>query len=121
MNNIAAAIYRGKMDSESVALFVKHFSHVNVQVVEDEDLKALGIQKHISVQPVWRGVDRPIVCGWSVGTDWCLANRLKKAVESGAVFCMLEFLTDKHGETYIGATDLILGRRMNADLKRLGY
>jgi hypothetical protein len=119
MNRIAEAICRGTMDEGSKQIFVRHFSHCNVETKEE----LIGTVKHnfISVTAMWKGVDRPIGFCWSVGENQMLANRLKNAVESGAVFCDLEVRTNKFGETYVSATNLILGRKMNANLKHLGY
>jgi hypothetical protein len=122
MNSIGEALRRRKMDPKSAALFTKHFSHVNIKL-EEQEFFAAGVilPERIVVQPIWKDVDRPIVGGWSCGMDTKLAGRLQQAIESGALFCKLEFKTDSSNQTYISATDLILGRTMNADLKKLGY
>jgi len=122
MDSLAEALRRGRMDETSAILFAKHFSHVEIKDEPAEEMvPGVAVPRHFVLQPVWKGVDRPVVGGWSVGTDLKLAGRLQRAVESGKVFCMIQFLTDKYEQTYIGATAMILGRKMNADLKRLGF
>ena len=67
-------------------------------------------------------VDRPIVCSWSVSPDRLdLVGRLSKAIFSGKATPNPEVKTDVSGETYVDTDFVILGRTMNADLKRLGF
>jgi hypothetical protein len=79
---------------------------------------------HISIHVIWDSpnVDRPHTFGWGVGLKHTkLAERLKKAVDAGAV-CVTPFVKkDIYGKTYVEAKSNVLGRTMNADLKRLGY
>lgn len=89
---------------------------VRVEVTEDADM--------ISVHPIWEGVDRPDVGGWGLpktASGRKLVKRLVAACESGAAFSATELCTDNGGQTYIHATHAVMGRYMNADLKRLGY
>lgn len=66
------------------------------------------------------GVDRPCTYGISVRRG-SLANRLVKAINAGVVMADAHIATDVHGQTYVAATCRVLGRRLNADLKRMGY
>lgn len=57
--------------------------------------------------------------------NMALAQRLKRAVEAGAVFEEPVFSTDVHGEKYIGSAHkpgvMLRGRALNVDLRRLGF
>lgn len=73
------------------------------------------------VRPVWADVDRPITSGWEVPSR-ALADRLERAILAGAVHADAKVATDINGQTYVAAnSSRVLGRRMNADLKRLGF
>ena len=113
-----AGIRRGKMDEASRILFNKHFYRAEiVRIPADGDMP-----EHLSVHAIWTGVDRFDVGGWTVGkNDVVLAERLQRAIIAGAAFCDIQILTDKNGQTYVGATSVILGRKMNADLRKLGF
>ena len=105
------------MDAESRTVFDSHFSHVEVKV---ETLQEGGA--HLSVAPIWKGVDRPDVGGWGLPlADRRLADRLARAVEAGAAFGCVRRCTDVGGKSYISAGHAVLGRKLNADLRRLGY
>lgn len=65
-------------------------------------------------------VDRTDLAGWSV-KDHVMAARLSMAVLDGKVFGPGTIKTDVNGKTYVTADSNVWGRRMNADLKRLGY
>lgn len=73
-----------------------------------------------SVHPIWADVDRPNVGGWLV-RDERTARRLERALRAGVVYRDPQVHTDVNGQTYVHGTSLVLGRRINADLKRLGY
>jgi hypothetical protein len=100
------------MQSATSGTFTEHFDRVQVHTDKDG---------YIVVEPIWRGVDRPNVGGWSAGRNAQLAARLKRAIESGAAFGRVQVRTDANGRTYIDTMALVFGRHMNADLKRLGY
>lgn len=74
----------------------------------------------LSVDPVWSNVDRPRTGGWAV-TDRRMALRLAAALRAGVVYPDVKVLTDKNGQTYASGSAKVLGRYMNADLRRLGY
>ena len=50
-----------------------------------------------------------------------LASRLAEAIDAGAVYYDHEVRTDVNGHTFVSARSRVLGRMMNADLKRLGF
>ncbi len=60
------------------------------------------------------------VSAWSVNSAK-LAERLVRAIEAGKILVPVKVATDVLGKTYLAATSLILGRTLNADLKRLGF
>ncbi len=72
------------------------------------------------VEPVFANVDRPKTGGWVVRTK-ALAARLEAALRSGVVYERTEVKEDVNGHTYVDTTAKVMGRYMNADLKRLGY
>jgi hypothetical protein len=88
-----------------------------VDIVEDDVMPGL------LVKPIWKGVDRPYVGGWGIPIDARpLAERLKRAIEAGAVYKDARIETDVDGRTYVATTQVrIVGRGMSADLERLGY
>jgi hypothetical protein len=77
----------------------------------------------IVVTVAWdASVDRNRIQSWSLpGKHKALANRLKRAVDAQAVCVNPTVLTDTAGKTYVGSESSVVGRHMNADLRRLGY
>jgi hypothetical protein len=78
----------------------------------------------ISIFPYWNGVDRPQGAGWGLRDTPAhrrLAQRLKKALEAGAVYYNVKAAVDINGNTYASASSRVLGRRLNADLTGLGF
>lgn len=77
----------------------------------------------VSVQPHWKGVDRPNTGGYTVSLKHKpLALRLKIALESGALWIQEpKIATDVNGKTYVNADIKILMRKCNSELKRLGF
>jgi len=78
------------------------------------------------VKVIWSSpdvkIDRPFTFGISV--RWMevkLAERLKRAIDDQKVFTNPQVRIDVNGNTYVHSDCLVMGRRMNADLKRLGY
>lgn len=97
--------------------FAKHFSHIETVTNGDGS---------ISVHPIWKGVDRPNVGGYGLkATHRKLASRLAAALACPTVYTArpghCELKTDINGQTYISAFAPIIGRTLNADLKRLGF
>jgi hypothetical protein len=78
-------------------------------------------QAYYLVTPVWADVDRPDSFGWSCGPNRKLAERLQAAVLAGVALTDPEVRVDCNGATYVEAKSQVLGRIMNADLKRLGF
>ena len=66
--------------------------------------------------------DRDDVYAWAIPSKHdALASRLARAVQAGVVLTNPVVKTDVNGRTYVSCDSQVLGRRMNADLKRLGY
>ena len=74
----------------------------------------------ISVTPFWKHVERSQGSGYSVRTKRD-ADRLKKAIEAGVVYTNAFVTRDAQGNTYVTSGRTVMGRHLNADLKRLGY
>jgi hypothetical protein len=70
-------------------------------------------------------IDRLFVHGWGLGAPssrtWKLAERLQKAVLAGKAFGPASAKVDIHGASYISGPALIMGRYLNADLKKAGF
>jgi len=73
----------------------------------------------VCVEFYWEGVDRP--CSYGIVCLKKHAPRLIAACDAGVLFTDPKVATDVHGKTYIDATCQVLGKTINADLKRLGY
>jgi hypothetical protein len=75
-----------------------------------------------SVRGVWGGVevDIPDTPGYLI-RDRKLAERLAAAIRAGVVFVDPEVKTNVNGKTYVNARSTVLGRMVNADLRRLGH
>lgn len=79
--------------------------------------------ERLVVSPVWAGVDRPVSGGWGLRPDdMALAQRLAAAVRSGAALRGTPSVqTDVNGATYVQVTWHVMGRHLNADLRKIGY
>jgi hypothetical protein len=78
--------------------------------------------KGFTVWARYAGVDRPVTSGISCGPNRKLAERLRQAVLAGkAINRKAKVLVDVDGKTYADSTWEVMGRYLNADLKRLGY
>jgi len=81
----------------------------------------------IHVMTWWSGLplDRPCTGGWALGVanakNRKLAERLARAINAQKAHADPVVATDVNGKRYVNARALVWGRRMNADLKRLGY
>src|SRR5262245_15835355 len=80
----------------------------------------------LTVRLTWplAGVDRPETMGWrlpNTPNGRRLAQRLMAAIEAGVAVTEPAIVADVNGKTYVEAHSHVLGRTMNADLKRLGY
>lgn len=79
-------------------------------------------KSEIVVTPVWRNVQRQTPYSIALKPeDFKLAGRLKKAIEDGRVFTKVQAKVDANGKTYPSFDCAVMGRTLNADLKRLGY
>jgi hypothetical protein len=93
---------------------------MTIQLPKLEDVE-ISLHEHgLSVTPVWSGVDRPRSYSMVVNRQ-ALASRLKTAILAGAVFPVRGILTDVNNETYTDFDHNVMARRLNADLKRLGF
>lgn len=93
-----------------------------VDVTPDRIETLDGFMDGFSVDPIWANVDRPNCGGYFVPADKPkLIERLRRAMIAGAVYRDPEVKTDVNGKTYVHARATVLGRMMNADLKRLGF
>lgn len=104
--------------------FALNASNLRVEIVEREEDPRFGLPKFWCVEVHVTGVtvNRPYLYGWSVGDDLKLADRLKAAILAGKVFGPASIKVDVNGKTYVSTSSTaVLGRRMNADLKRLGF
>ena len=107
------------MDEASKILFYRHFSHCTITESEPDSVTG---SKYLVVTPIWNGVDRTNVGGWGVGLkDQVLAERLQRAIISGAAFQQILYTKDVNGKTYICATSGIYAKHLSAELRKLGY
>ena len=77
----------------------------------------------VCVQTHWNlPVDRPTTSGIVLRRNQAsLIARLKHAIDDQRVWSGAEIKTDTGGQTYVAASCAVMGRTLNADLKRLGY
>ncbi len=85
-----------------------------------------GLGEGWLVTTIWSSehthIDRKEGTGYRVGQKHRkLADRLAVAISAGAVFTNPSIKRDVNGKTYVTAESAVIGRRMNADLKRLGF
>ena len=108
-----------KIDATTVAIEIEE------RKVEASDAQA-SVFVNVIARPVL-GLDRSHVYGWSVGPMSAkavnLAARLQAAVLAGKAFQgPAETKRDVNGRTYLSAPSCqIMGRHMNADLRKLGF
>ena len=89
----------------------------------------IGISPHAEVPGIQvmvtfpnAGVDRPSTIGVIVDSNkMILALRLVDAINAGVAYKVEGIVKDSAGQTYVGGSLQVIGRRLNADLKRLGY
>jgi hypothetical protein len=88
----------------------------DVLVEEDHELGGFLIS------PVWKGVDRPNTGGIGLPRrDANLVSLIEKAMRDGAFWSHAAIATDVNGKTYVAAAAVVFGKRLKADLRRLGY
>lgn len=99
-------------------------SIVGVQVTDYDGEYPDGLPQSkrtwVEVWPFWSGVDRPRGVGY-VCSDRLTAERLRCAINAGVVFVDPQVGRDVNGKTYVQARSTVMGKRMNADLRRLGF
>lgn len=88
--------------------------------LERVDIRTDPDDGHLSVWPVWRGVDRPDSSGMAV-KDRKTADRLVAAIKAGKAITAVGPSTDVKGNTYMITRWHVLSRMLNADLRRLGF
>lgn len=84
----------------------------------------LHIGDSIEVVPEWAGVDRPTTGGISLPNKpryLALAKRLVRAIEAGKAFVPVAIKIDIHGSSYVETRNVVFGKTLNADLKRIGF
>lgn len=74
----------------------------------------------LAVYQVWAGVDRPHTCSVGVTTR-AMGERLARAMRAGVAYPASGVRQDIFGKTYVATEMNVVGRRLGADLKRLGY
>lgn len=74
---------------------------------------------YVLVEFHWNGVDRP--CTYGISCTEKDAPRLVAACNDGVLFSKPTVSRDSEGKTYVNATCNVLGRHLNADLRKLGY
>lgn len=92
--------------------------NVKFEVSIKEDAEVV----HVEVFAPDLGLDRPRVRGWGLGHGKMkLAERLKKAIYAGVVLKPVAIHKDVHNETFLETSCSVLGRYLNADLRRLDF
>lgn len=85
------------------------------------------LNNNLTVNTHWDGaeLDRPHTRGYDLGpannANKKLALRLIRAIEADAVYHDAKISLDVNGKSYVSAYSRVSGRRINADLKRLGF
>jgi hypothetical protein len=76
--------------------------------------------KSLTMYVVDENIDRDRVHGIVVGNKY--VERVKKAMEDGAIYRSYEIKTDVNGNTYVSGDGLrIIGRYIPSSLKEMGY
>lgn len=77
--------------------------------------------KELKVVTTWNGVQITSGYNYVLGTrQRKMAERLRAAILAGKVFAN-PTICRRRGKTYVSFTTKVLGRTMNADLRRLGF
>ena len=77
--------------------------------------------EYLCVRPVAIDSPLPLRFGISVGRNRQLGERLIRAIEAGVAITATRVAKDVNGNEYIESHCHVLGRRLNADLRRLGF
>ncbi len=84
--------------------------------------RELGEHLLVRVTAEELGLDRTDVYGWHLQPKHRkLGERLVRAIEAGVVFTPERIDRDINGKTFLIAPCKVLGRTLNADLRRLGF
>lgn len=96
--------------------------------ITTEVFSDMGPETRIHVEVTWGGadLDRPSTGGFILGPvsmsgKMKLAQRLVRAIDEGAVYTDPKVVKDVNGKTYVQAHCKVMGKYLNAALKRLGY
>lgn len=110
-----------KTTKQDAKFFAERFSHVKVTIRMDAGSTAEDINR-ITVDPIWKGVDRPCTGGYGFSIKHrALAYRLKAAIESGKFYSDFAVVKDVNGKTYVQCNAYSVGRHLNSDLRKLGF
>lgn len=120
----ALAFYTDRPEGE-VSFTVTHAVEGYTPTVARVDVTPAndGDYSYVSVHPVWILSDgtEDTGSGWGV-KDMRMARRLEAAILAGVVHSdPVERVRDRDGSHYVQARSNVLGRMMNADLRRLGF
>lgn len=85
--------------------------------------RIISLPDYLEVHTTWNAsVDRKNGLTYQLFTrQRKLAERLVRAINSQVVFTKPEVHTDVNGRTYVTNEYRVIGRTMNADLRRLGF
>jgi predicted N-formylglutamate amidohydrolase len=84
------------------------------------DVEVTARRDGISITPVWSGVDRPRSYTAVVNRQ-ALASRLVAAIRAGKAITVTGIGTDVNNQTYAETENHFLVKRLNADLRKLGF
>jgi hypothetical protein len=99
---------------------VKLIATASIEIIENDP----DFGRCVRVNTTWSGakLDRPNTHSYMLRAGKAaLAARLKRAIDAQAVYANPNVVKDVNGHTYVHATCRVMGKYMNADLKRLGY
>ena len=112
-----AAACRAHIEAVRAATVEAVLADVKIEPWDD----GTGIVKGAySVHPVWAGVDRPDTGGMVV-RGMPIARRLERAIRAGSAYVPRGINVDNQGRSYVETEARVLGRMLNADLRRLGF
>lgn len=108
-----------------VAQFVSSDDVAHLSPVIDRVEVSKDAEGFFHVWPFWTVKDAdplqdPQGTGYSVRTKR-EAERLSAAIEAGVVFTDAKVRRNVYGETYVSARSHVMGKYLNADLRKLGY
>jgi len=111
------------MNTPTTTAFEQHFAGAKIETEPGQGYLGTG-QTVYKVRWTWKGTDRSdggaISCGFGP-SGLKMAQRLLPAIESGKLFDELAVRTDVNGLTYVAGWPRVMGRHLNANLKRAGF